>query len=106
LRFDNGAYATLRQRADSQIRAQRQHSVYYGSAGTAIIRGFPFRVKMERDKVVEEFREDELKDPPSPVEDFVRSALSEGQPEIDGKTAVHVVEIIQAAAREGRTIQL
>ena len=109
LRLDNGAYATLSQRADSQIRAKRQHSVYYGSGGTAIIRGFPFSIKMESGKIVEEFREDELRDPPSPVEDFVRCVLSGNKPEIDGETAVHIVEIIQAAARaarEERAIQL
>lgn len=109
MRLDNGAYATLSQRADSQIRAKRQHSIYYGSAGTAIIRGFPFWVKMESGKVVEQFREDELKDPPSPVGNFVDCILNSGKPEIDGATAVHVVEIIQAAARaarEGRTVKI
>ena len=101
--------STLSQCADSQIRAKRQHSLYYGSAGTAIMRGFPFWVKMESGKVVEQFREDELKDPPSPVGNFVDCALGRGRPEIDGEMAVHVVEIINAAAqsaREGRAIAI
>jgi len=109
LRLDNGAHATLSQCADSQIRAKRQHSLYYGSAGTAVARGFPFRVKMESGNAVEQFREDELRDPPSPVGNFVDCALGRGGPEIDGEMAVHVVEIINAAtqsAREGRAIML
>jgi len=109
LRLDNGAYATLSQCADSRIRAKRQHSIYYGSAGTVAIHGFPFKVKMDSGTVVEEFREDELKDPPTPVGDLIRCALGEGKPQIDGETAVHVVEIIQSAAqaaREGRAVRI
>jgi predicted dehydrogenase len=109
LRLDNGAYATLNQCADSRTRAKRQHSIYYGSAGTVAIHGFPFNVKMESGTVVEEFREDELKDPPTPVGDLIRCALGEGKPQIDGETAVHVVEIIQSAAqaaREGRAVRI
>ena len=109
LRLDNGAYATVSQCADSQIRAKRQHSLYYGSVGTAMLRGFPFCVELECGRVVEHLREDELQDPPSPVGNFIDCALGRGAAEIDGATAVHVVEIINAAAqsaREGRTIAL
>ena len=109
LHLDNGAYATVSQCADSRIRAKRQHSLYYGSAGTAVMRGFPFWVELECGQVVERFGEEELQEPPSPVGDFIDCALGRGAPEIEGETAVHVVEIINAAAqsaREGRTIAL
>ena len=109
LHLDNGAYATVSQCADSQIRAKRQHSLYYGSAGTAVMRGFPFWVELECGQVVERFGEEELQEPPSPVGDFIDCALGRSAPEIEGETAVHVVEIINAAAqsaREGRTIAL
>ena len=109
LHLDNGAYATVSQCADSQIRAKRQHRLYYGRAGTAMLRGFPFWVELECGPLVERFREDELQDPPSPVGNFIDCALGRGAPEIDGATAVHVVEIINAAAqsaREGRAIAL
>ena len=109
LHLDNGAYATVSQCADSQIRAKRQHSLYYGSAGTAVMRGFPFWVELECRQAVERFGEEELQEPPSPVGDFIDCALGRSAPEIEGETAVHVVEIINAAAqsaREGRTIAL
>jgi len=102
LHLDNGAYATLSQCADSQIRTKRQHSVYYGSEGTAIMRGFPFSVEFENNQILEQFSENELEDPPSPVENFVDCLLGRGTPEIDGEMAVHIVEIIQAAARAAR----
>jgi predicted dehydrogenase len=105
LRLGNGALATLSILADSAIAAKRQHSVYYGSGGTAVLRGFPFEVTLEAGAEVLCRREDELPAPPTPVADLVDCILRQGRPAMPGELAVHVVEIIQAAYDSARTAQ-
>ncbi len=109
MRLDNGALVSLNQVADSQIRAKRQTNIYYGSKGTAVVRGFPFVIEIEADGEVERLSEDELPAAPTPVGDFVDCALGRSAGEISGDTAVHVVEVLRAAqeaARSGQAILL
>ncbi|KAK3254211.1 hypothetical protein CYMTET_36569 [Cymbomonas tetramitiformis] len=47
LRMDNGALVTVSQVANSNSRSKRQHNVYFGSKGTATVRGFPFTVEYD-----------------------------------------------------------
>jgi predicted dehydrogenase len=101
-RLSNGALATLSILADSGTAAKRQHSLYYGSAGTAEMRGFPFTVHIAAGKTELQRREDELGTPPTPVEDLVNCILRQGQPAMTGELAVHVVEVIQAAYQSAR----
>jgi predicted dehydrogenase len=102
MRLDNGALVSLNQVADSRIRAKRQHNIYYGSKGTAVVRGFPFTIEIEAGGEVERLREDELPDAPTPVGDFVDCVLSRSNGEISGDTAVHVVEVLRAAQEAAR----
>lgn len=109
MRLDNGALVTLSQTADSRVRAKRQHSLYYGSEGTVVLRGFPFSLEYTCDGQVEQVREEDLPQPPTPVGDLVDCALGRSEGEIRAETAVHVVEIVRAAqtsAREGRAVAL
>ncbi|MBI2502659.1 MAG: Gfo/Idh/MocA family oxidoreductase [Candidatus Latescibacteria bacterium] len=106
LRLSNGALATLSILADSGTAAKRQHSIYYGSAGTAELRGFPFTVSIATGKEELHRREDELPAPPTPVADLVECILRQGQPAMAGELAVHVVEIIQAAYDSARSAQV
>jgi predicted dehydrogenase len=109
LRLENGALATLGNIADSSLRAKRQHSLYCGSKGTARARGFPFEIWLERGGALEHFSETQLAAPPTPVGNFVDCLLGRGRPEIDGDTAVHVVEIVRAAqeaAARGERVKL
>jgi predicted dehydrogenase len=109
LRLSNGALATLSILADSGTAAKRQHSLYYGSAGTAELRGFPFTVRISAGGEERHRREDELPAPPTPVADLANCILRQGQPAMEGAMAVHVVEVIQAAydsARSGGTVVL
>lgn len=104
LRLDNDALATLSMRADSNIFDKRQLSLYYGTAGTAAFRGFPFEVTLERPEGAPvRLGEKELPAPPSPVGNFIDCILDRGRPELDGSTAVHIVEILQAAYESART---
>jgi predicted dehydrogenase len=106
LRLSNGALATLSILADSGTAAKRQHSLYYGSAGTAELRGFPFTVRIAAGKEELQRREDELPAPPTPVADLVDCILRHGQPAMAGELAVHVVEVIQAAYDSARSAQM
>lgn len=103
LGLENGALATLSNLADSAIRDKRQHSLYYGSSGTAIVRGFPARIVLETDGQTQNIHEQELPAPPSPVGNLVDYMLGQGQPEISGQTAVHVVEVLSAAYESAQT---
>lgn len=102
MRLDNGATATLSNTADSRLRGKRHYSLYCGSAGTAVIRGVPFAITLEAGGATESCREDELPAPPTPVADFVDAVHGRGGPQIDGDTAVHVVEVLDAAYRSAR----
>jgi predicted dehydrogenase len=105
MRLDNGALVSLNQVADSQVRAKRQHNIYYGSKGTAIVRGFPFTIEIEADGEVERLSEGELPDAPTPVGDFVDCVLGRSAGEISGDTAVHVVAVLRAAQEAARRNQ-
>ena len=102
LRLDNGATATVTNTADSKIRAKRHHSLYCGSQGTATIVGVPFTVTVDADGHRDSRTEDELPAPPTPVGDFIDAVRGRGAPLIDGDSAVHVVEILEAAYRSAR----
>lgn len=102
-RLDNDGLATLSILADSQVAAKRQHSVYYGSAGTAVLSGFPFEVRLEAGKTQTHQREEELPAPPSPVDDLMDCILKGDRPAMPGELAVHVVEVLQAAYTSART---
>ncbi len=110
LLLNNGALATITMRADSAIFDKRHHSIYYGTAGTAIFRGFPFELSLEAQGSETIHRsEKELPAPPSPVDNLVDCILDCGAPELDNGAAVHIVEIINAAyesARSGRSVKL
>jgi len=109
LRLSNGGLATLSILADSAMAAKRQHSVYYGSAGTAELRGFPFVVRLSSGGKEQEQREDQLPAPPTPVGDLADCVLRGSQPAMPGEMAVHVVEVLQAAydsARSGAVVAL
>ena len=41
--------------------------------------------------------------PPTPVDNLVDCAQGRGEPELDGETAVHIVEILDAAYRAARS---
>ena len=101
LTLENGALATLSNTADSAIRGKRHHSLYYGSSGTAVTRGFPFEVTV--DAAGQSERVDEAELPPTPVDNLVDCAQGRGVPELDGETAVHIVEILDAAYRAARS---
>ena len=103
LALSNGALATLNNTADSGVRDKRQHSLYYGAAGTATVRGFPGRIAIEAGGESENVHERDLPAPPTPVGNLVDCALRRSTPEIAGETAVHVVEILQAAYKSART---
>jgi predicted dehydrogenase len=47
--------------------------------------------------------EAELPPPPTPVDNLVDCAQGRGEPELDGETAVHIVEILDAAYRAARS---
>ena len=109
LALTNGALATLSNLADSAIRDKRQHSLYYGSGGTAIVQGFPGQITLETHDQTQHIHESELPTPPSPVENLIDCMLGRGTTEISGQTAVHIVEILQAAyesAQTGRRVVL
>lgn len=105
-RLSNGALATLSILADSGTPAKRQHSLYYGSAGTAELRGFPFAVRITTGKEELDRREDELPIPPTPVANLVDCILRQGHPAMAGELAVHVVEVTQAAYASARSAQV
>ena len=109
LLLSNGALATLSNIADSDVRDKRQHSLYYGSKGTAAMRGFPGRIAIEAGGDSEQVHENDLPQPPTPVGNFIDCALGHGKAEITGETAVHIVEILcvaYQAARTGRTTSI
>ena len=109
LTLENGALATLSNTADSAVRDKRHHSLYYGSAGTAVIRGFPFEVTVDAGGRTEHVVEAQLPPPPTPVDNLVDCARGRGLPELDGETAVHIIEILDAAycsARGGHKVSL
>ena len=110
LLLSNGALATITLRADSAIFDKRHHSIYYGSAGTATFRGFPFEIALESQAGAGvRFNEKELPAPPSPVGNLVDCILDRGTPELDNTAAVHIVEIVNAAyeaARSGYKVRL
>lgn len=104
LRLDNGALATVSCTADSQIRAKRQHSLYYGSKATIELRGFPFEVKvLPQEGAAESHHENDLPAAPTPVDNLVECALGGGAPAISPAEAVHLVEILEAAYRSAAT---
>lgn len=103
LTLENGALATLSNTADSAVRDKRHHSLYYGSSGTAVTRGFPFEVTVDAAGQSERVDEAELPPPPTPVDNLVDCAQGRGLPELDGETAVHIVEILDAAYRAARS---
>ncbi len=104
-RLSNGALATLSILADSGTPAKRQHSLYYGSAGTAELRGFPFSLRITGGKEELHRREDELPAALTPVGDLVECIRRQGLPAMSGELAVHVVEVIQAAYRAAQRTQ-
>lgn len=109
LRLSNGALATISELGDSGIAAKRQHSLYYGSAGTAQLQGFPFTVRIHAGQEEVQYREDELPAAPTPVGDLVECIRRQGSPAMSGELAVHVVEVIQAAyaaAASAQVVQL
>jgi len=109
LQLANGAFASLVQTADSQLRRKRQHSVYYGSRGTATVTGFPFSLQLDSPSVQANWTEEELPDVPTPVQDLINAMQGHGPVRIDGDTAVHVVEILDAAYRaaaQGRRVTI
>jgi predicted dehydrogenase len=109
LELENGAFATISNLGDSAIRDKRQHSLYYGSTGTATVRGFPGRIMLETDGQTRNIHEQELPAPPSPVGNLVDCMLGQGEPEISGETAVHVVEVLSAAyesAQSGKRVTI
>ena len=97
LEMSNGAMVSLVQTADSQIRSKRQHSVYYGSQGTALVTGFPFQLQVQMQRGTQKWSEEELPDLPTPLDDFVSAMDGGTQTRIKGATAVHIVEILAAA---------
>ena len=110
MKMNGGACVTLMHVADSGIRAKRHHSQYYGSLGTAELRGFPFDLALQTvDGADIELSETELPAAPTPVGNFIDCVRGDGEPELDPEIAVHIVEVIQAAyrsAREGVVIKL
>lgn len=102
MRLDGGATATLSNTADSQVRGKRHHSLYFGSAGTAEIRGVPFSVTVDGRNGRESVHEDDLPAVPGPVEDFIGAVRRRSSLQIEAGTALHVVEILDAAYRSAR----
>ena len=106
MRLDNGATATLSNTADSQVRGKRHHSFYFGTAGTAEIRGVPFSITVDGDGERKSVHEDDLPSVPPPVADFIGAVRGQSRLQIDAGQALHIVEILDAAyrsARDGRT---
>ena len=107
MRLDNGAMATVSNTADSQVRGKRHHSLYFGSAGFAEIRGVPFHLTTDSRTGHESVNEADLPAVPNPVEDFVGAVRGDSQLQIDSSTALHIVAILDAAyrsARDGRSV--
>jgi predicted dehydrogenase len=102
MRLDNGATATLSNTADSEVRAKRHHSLYFGATGTAEIHGVPFSISLDAKGVQETIGEADLPPAPTPVQDFVQAVRGHGPLQIDGETALHIVEILDAAYRSAR----
>ncbi len=96
-RLSNGALATLSILADSGIAAKRQHSIYYGSAGTAELRGFPFTVRIAAGKEELHRREEELPAPPTPVANLVDCILRQGSPAMTGELVRSTLQSEDAA---------
>lgn len=105
LQLTNGAMVSLVQTADSQIRAKRQRNLYFGSQGTATISGFPFSLQLQTEKATQLWTEDELPRVPTPVDDLIEAMDGGGPVRIDGDTAVHIVEILDAAYRSAASGQ-
>ncbi len=102
MQLDNGATATLSNTGDSQVRRKRHHSLYFGSTGMAEIRGVPFCLTVDGRDGRTHSEEADLPAVASPVADFVGAIRGHNQPQIDGDTALHIVEILDAAYRSAR----
>ena len=110
LKLENGALGTITWNARSGIFDKRVHSLYFGSKGSAIFRGVPFNVTLEKHKQEAVTRsEDELPPASSPLQNWLDSILGRSQPELSEGDATHIVEVLTAAyqsAREGRTVRI
>jgi predicted dehydrogenase len=109
MRLDNGAMVNLSNTADSQVRSKRQHSLYVGSTGVAELRGVPFQLSISNAVGHQSWAESDLPAVASPVQDFVGAIRGTNQLQMDGETALHVVEILDAAYRSaqgGGTVML
>ena len=109
LTLENGAMATFLFVSNSRIYTKRQHGQYYGSRATALVRGVPFAVTVTAGDTSTTVGEADLPPAPTPVGDLVGAIQHRNAVAMDAETAVHVVEIVQAAyrsARDGSRVQL
>lgn len=104
LRMSNGSLATITCTTNSRIFDKRIHSLYFGAGGTALVRGMPFQVTLECPKARPvTVTEKELPAAPTPLDNWVECIQGKVQPAMDGDTAVHIVEVLEAAYESART---
>ncbi|MDP6503770.1 MAG: Gfo/Idh/MocA family oxidoreductase [Planctomycetota bacterium] len=110
LRLDNGALANISAAANSAIFTKRQRSHYFGSKATLSFHGFPFDVFFQLDgEESSHVPDDKLPPAPNPVGNWIDCIKSGIDPELDGETAVHIVEILEAcykSARDGARVSI
>ena len=110
LRLDNGALANISATANSAIFTKRQRSHYFGSKATLSFHGFPFDVFFQLDgEESSHVPDDKLPPAPNPVGNWIDCIKSGIGPELDGETAVHIVEILEAcykSARDGARVSI
>ena len=103
LRLENGAFCTISLVGDSEVR-RRFHSTYFGSKGTLIVDGIPFKVTMQKpDGELLVHEEDQMETPQQPVDNFIDAILGRAQPLSTGDDGLRVVEVIEAAYQSSRT---
>jgi len=107
IQLDNGAYCSILMVGDSGVR-RRVHSTYFGSKGTLIVDGMPFRVTiLKPDEEPVMVSEDEMPKAPQPVDDFIDAILSRTKPlstGVDGMKAVEVIDAAYQSAKTGKTV--
>jgi len=95
LMLAGGVPATIHYVGDSANPERRLRSAYYGSAGTAVCRGLPFKITWETGEGLDVMTEESMPSPPTPVGDWLDCIASGDTPR---GCATHGVQVTRALA--------